>query len=518
MAEPPAARPSRPGGIWPIHQQLLAMAGLLSAVTLLVVAIPGARVELESLTGRVALEMAVVAAMGTAALLLAVLRRTGGHTVRGRDAFVAALIVQAVVNVVFGILPALAGATPTLERTFYPWLAGRYAAGALFLAAALRVRRTRTLRTVVASLAVVAAVEVAIGVFGPRLPIPPEIPPGELAAPGVHTLLEVGSMMLFGVGAVIAGRNAARSGEPLERWLALSLVAGVFTQLHEALQPAALGAVITSADLIRALSALLLTIGAAQQVVRLQRQRDRAVMLLQGDLERNRRVLEEVRAAREREAAFVSVVTHELSTPLATINAQVHILQMLGTDDRSREHLDAVGVEAERLSGLVKRMEELKAIDDPGFTVEPRPVAIAPLLEEVGMFARGLPGDHEVIVSAEGARVRADPVRFGQVLRNVVANATRYAPPGTLITISGSQADEATYQVTVADEGPGVRDDRVQVLFDAYARGRAAGGTEGAGLGLHVARRIMQAHHGGIEFVDPATPGARVRMTLPIAA
>lgn len=518
MAEPAAVRPGRHGrNAPPIRRQLLALAGVLSAATLLVIAVPGARIELNSLTGRVALEVAVVAAMGTAALLLAVLRRTGGHAIRGRDAFVAALVVQALVNVVFGILPALAGTTPTLEQTFYPWLAGRYAAGALFLAAALRVRSTRTLRTVMGAVALVVVVELAIGLFGRQLPVPPETPPGELAAPGVHTVLEVGSMVLFGVGAVIAGRNAARSGEPLERWLALSLVAGVFTQLHEALLPAALGAVITSADLIRALSALLLTIGAAQQVLRLQRQRDRAVMLLQGDLDSNRRILEEVRAAREREAAFASVVTHELSTPLATINAQLHVLQMLGSDGRAGEHLDAVRVEAKRLSGLVTRMEELKAIDDPGFTVEPRPVAIGPLLEEVGMFTRGLPGGHEVVVTAEGARVQADPVRFGQVLRNVAANATRYAPAGTLITISGSRTDAGAYQVTITDEGPGVREDRVEGLFDAYARGRAAGGTEGAGLGLHVAQRIMQAHHGEIEFVDPTASGARVRMTLPLA-
>lgn len=499
----------------PARLAVLLVVGL-TAYTALVIATDVGRLAHRSLTARVALEVAIVAGMLAAAWLLSVLRARPVPEAVGREAFVAALLVQVVANLAFGVLPAVRGQVPTTGQTFYPWLAGRYVAGVLLLAAAIRLRPRHPRAVVVGGIVAVVVVEVIIRVVQPALPMPPIPLPGEIAEADLHTLLEAGPLLLFAVGAAVAGRNAGRTHEPLERWLALALLVGVFTQVHEALFPAALGQVITSADVLRALSAALLLVGAAEQVTRMQRQRTRALELLQTDLEANQRLLADVRAAKEREEAFSSVVTHELSSPLAAINAQVHVLAALA-DDRTRPHVTAVQGEAERLAALVRRMDELRSLDGEEFSVLLRPVAIVALLEEIATFTRGLPGGHVVSVDAEDARVLADPVRLGQVLRNLTANATRYAPEGSAIHLRGRRLDEGGYEVLVADEGPGVVLDEPDALFAPYVRGAVGDRQQGLGLGLHVAQRIVTAHGGSIGFVDAAEPGARVAVVLEVA-
>ncbi len=479
-----------------------------SAYTLLALTVPWARTALVNPAARVAIETGVVAAMCGAALLMTLLERQRRPS--GRDAFIAALVVQAGVNVAFGIIPALLGDQPGLDRTFYPWLAGRYVAGFLLLAAALRTRPAPAGVTVVASLLAVVAVEVAISVVDPSVPVS-GVDPRAVTPLGLAWLLEAGPLVMFAAGAVAAGRYAEQSGEPLEFWLSLALAVGAFTQVHQAAFPAALGATITSSDLLRAASAVLLLGGVVRQVVQLKVQRDQAVRLLQRDLESSRRALQEAREAREREAAFMSVVGHELASPIAVINAQTHLLQVTGPEE-VRPHVEAIGVEADRLGGLVRRMDELRSIDDAAFEVHLRPVAIAPLLAEVAQFGQGLPGTHTWHVDADPERVRADPVRLGQVLRNLVANANRYSPPDSTVAITGRmQADG--YHVLITDEGPGVGAEDVDALFQPFVRGTTTTAS-GTGLGLHVVRRIVEAHHGRVEFVDPAEPGTRVRVVL----
>lgn len=480
-----------------------------SAYTLLVLTVPASRTALENPRARVAIETGVVAAMSGAALLMTLLERQRRPS--GRDAFIAALVVQAAVNTAFGILPALLGDPPGLDRTFYPWLAGRYVAGLLLLAAALRTRPAPAGVTVVAGLMAVVAIEAVITVVAPTAPLS-AVDPTAVAPFGVAWLLEAGPLVMFAAGGFAAGRYAQQSGEPLEFWLSLALLVGAFTQVHQAAFPAALGATVTSTDLLRAASAVLLLGGVVRQVVQLKTQRDQAVRLLQRDLESSRHALEELRAAREREAAFMSVVGHELASPIAVINAQTHVMRQVGPPELA-DGIEAIAVEADRLGGLVHRMDELRSMDDVTFEVVLRPVAIVPLLEEVATFGRGLPGTHTWTVDADPHRVHADPVRLGQVLRNLVSNASRYAPADTTITLTGRLRDDG-YHVLVTDEGPGLGTEEPEALFAPFVRGAVTDGSPGTGLGLHVVRRIVDAHHGRVEFIDPAEPGTRVLVVL----
>ena len=484
---------------------------VLGAYTLLVVGVESTRLALDDLQTRLVLETVIVGVMGGAAVLLALLDR--GATPVGRDAFVAALVVQVVVNTVFAVVPALAGEPLTLQRSFYPWLAGRWVAGVLLLLAAVRLRGASVRLAVGAGVVAVVATELAIVALDPEVPVA-DVAPTQLSGEPASWLLEAGPMAMFAVGAVAAHRAAARSGQPLERWLSVALLVGAFTQVHEALFPAALGSVITSADVLRLLATIALLVGVVAQVLRLQQQRDRAVGLLTEDLARNEASLRTVRDAREREAAFMSVVTHELTSPLAAVNAHAHVLAHL-VGEGARGHVDAIRAEAARLGALVERIDELRDLEDPAFAVERRPVAVMPLLHEVAAFGEGLGGHHEVVVVGEPARVDADPVRLGQVLRNLVANAVRYAPEGTPIELRGEVRDRA-YRVQVADRGPGLAGEDTDALLRPYTKGRGAVDT-GTGLGLHLARRIVEAHGGRIGFVRPEDPGTRVWVEVGLA-
>ena len=84
------------------------------------------------------------------------------------------------------------------------------------------------------------------------------------------------------------------------------------------------------------------------------------------------------------------------------------------------------------------------------------------------------------------------------------------------ITITG-RVEDARYVMTVIDQGPGLGTDDVEGLFEAWTRGESAADAEGTGLGLHVAQRIVAAHGGSLEFVDPSLPGARARVEVELA-
>lgn len=503
-----------------LARQAAWLSAVLAALTVAVIVVPGLRLAVDAPGLRIALETAGVAALASAALLLALLARDGNAP--RRQAFVAALIVQAGVNTAFGVVPNLLGVPDTtLASTFYPWLAARYVAGLLFVLAAVPRSRSRASAgtVVLAALAVIAVIELAVAAAGDSLPVPPPLSrPPVIDLDAGHVLVELVPLVLFGLGALLAGRSYGRSGAPLERWLALALLTGVFTQVHEALFPAALGRVVTSADVLRAGSTTLLAAGAVGQVRRLVADRGRALSLLQADLGRSQDLVAALHAAADREEAFRSIVAHELASPVAAIGAYAHLLESTdGPRGPEIRAVQAVRGEAERLGALVRRLDELRQLDDPGFVVELRPVAVRPLLDEAAGFARGLPGGHPVVVDADEARVLADPIRLGQVLRNLLSNAVRYAPDGSPVSVLGRRCERDAYSVTVVDRGPGIGNDDPELLFAAYERGAAVAGAPGTGLGLHVARRIVDAHGGEIGFVDPALPGARVRVTLGLA-
>jgi signal transduction histidine kinase len=266
-------------------------------------------------------------------------------------------------------------------------------------------------------------------------------------------------------------------------------------------------------------------------------------------------VLRDVTAARALEQAkddFTSMVAHELRSPLGVVKGFVStLLRPGGADDPvlREELLGYVDEASDRLLNLMDQNLDLSRIDAGVFTVDPLAVRLEPLLTAVvqraaGQVRREKDSPNHVHLKPVPAlpAVMADPPRFEQVMQNLIENARRYSPPGTVVTVSARLNSSAVtvtapgavaggkggmVEVAVADEGDGMSPEELDVLFDRYRRGKSARrrGVSGSGLGLAIVRSLVESHGGRVWAESPApgregreTPGTIVRFTLPVAS
>ena len=228
-------------------------------------------------------------------------------------------------------------------------------------------------------------------------------------------------------------------------------------------------------------------------------------------------MVDEVSARSEADRRFAADVSHELRSPLQTLSAATSVL------DRRREQLDdrsaaAVALltdEVARFESLVTDLLELARSDR---AAERRPtdvVALTRAVLESRRLASTVLSVSEPAVGEPAVMLDIDPRRYEQLLVNLIDNAAKHG--GGVVRIGLSVGDEAL-TLEVDDEGPGVPVEERELVFDRFARGRAAsarGGSEGTGLGLALVLQHVQAHRGTVLVTDRPGGGARFRVTLP---
>ena len=216
---------------------------------------------------------------------------------------------------------------------------------------------------------------------------------------------------------------------------------------------------------------------------------------------------------------LVAWASHDLRTPLASLKAMIEALE----DDLAEpgEYLEAIRTQTEILSGLVEDLFELARIDAGALTLELRD---APLGELVSRCVSSLDAEARAREVGLEARVEADqivriaPDKVERVLLNLLANAVRHSPPNGAVAVV-VEPDTDHVIVSVEDTGNGLGPDAPQRMFDRFwradeSRTRSSGG---AGLGLAIARGLVQAHGGTIWAENRTGGGARVAFTLPLA-
>lgn len=217
---------------------------------------------------------------------------------------------------------------------------------------------------------------------------------------------------------------------------------------------------------------------------------------------------------------FVSDASHELRTPLVTVRGYAELYRMGAIKKPSdvKEAMERIESEAIRMSGLVESLLTLTRMDELGqLNLEKHD--LAELAEEVAKDARVANSkvEFEVIAPKDLASLEIDANRIKQVLTNLVANASRFAPDGSKVeielTISGDKV-----QVAVVDHGEGIPELLREKVFDRFYRADNSRNREtgGSGLGLAIARSIITAHRGHI-WVD-GTPGggASFKFEIPL--
>jgi signal transduction histidine kinase len=215
-----------------------------------------------------------------------------------------------------------------------------------------------------------------------------------------------------------------------------------------------------------------------------------------------------------REGEFLSIVTHELKTPVAvitglaaTLSASRHNL----TEEQIDDCLDRIGRQGERLSRLVGDLLDLSQIESGMFRVDLEPVNLARSAERALDGAPSPPDKSVELTIPESLCALADPSRLDQILVNLLTNAYRYG--GSTISLEARTTSDGIV-VTVADDGDGVPDQLVPALFDGFARGPSTDGVQGSGLGLAIAKALLEGFGGRIWYEPGEPAGARFRFRL----
>jgi two-component system OmpR family sensor kinase len=231
---------------------------------------------------------------------------------------------------------------------------------------------------------------------------------------------------------------------------------------------------------------------------------------------------EQVSAAfAEREAAeaqmrqFVADAGHELRTPLTIVLGYIDLLRrrVSASDERSKFIFTSIAAEGRRMRTLVDNLVLLARLEgDEARLIEP--FDVTELIAEIVELRRGLaPGVAFVVDTPVAALAIADRRDVYEAVANIVDNAIKYAP-GSPIAITTSMPNDASVEIAIADEGPGIPPEDRDAIFERFYRGALRGEVEGSGLGLAIAKRAVEKAGGTLRLDTAVERGTRFTIVL----
>jgi signal transduction histidine kinase len=213
---------------------------------------------------------------------------------------------------------------------------------------------------------------------------------------------------------------------------------------------------------------------------------------------------------------FLADVSHELRTPLTSLRGNLDLLRReppIPEADRS-DILDDMAAETQRLIRLVNDLLNV-ARADARREMQPEPVRVRGLMDDLGRQARVLEPERAITWEApEGLLALADPDALRQVLLILLDNALKHSPPTAAVRMSGAP-DDGRVILQVHDTGPGIEPAAMPHLFDRFYRGKRARAAPGAGLGLPIAKMLVEAQRGALTVHSGAGEGTTFTVTLP---
>ncbi|BBF85887.1 copper sensory histidine kinase CpxA [Aquitalea magnusonii] len=210
-------------------------------------------------------------------------------------------------------------------------------------------------------------------------------------------------------------------------------------------------------------------------------------------------------------------VSHELRSPLARLNAAVDLARQ--QPDRLDEWLERIERESGRMDALVGEVLALARLDAESAQHPPERLAIDVLLEELvpdAEFEAQANDCSIVLLQTDMAEVMMQPELLSRALENVVRNAIHHTRKGSAVSLAVVRG-AAEVSIEVCDCGPGVPEHELETIFEPFFRSEQNNQPGGYGLGLAMAHRIVQTHHGRIKAANLPQGGLRVSITLPLA-
>ncbi|MCJ7569464.1 MAG: ATP-binding protein [Anaerolineales bacterium] len=228
------------------------------------------------------------------------------------------------------------------------------------------------------------------------------------------------------------------------------------------------------------------------------------------------------REAEELKSTFISIISHELRTPVALIKGYVGTLRREDARWDSEVVKDSLAVieeEADHLSGMIDDLLDASRLQAGALKLNRSQIALDLLARQIADRFKTQSDRHDIEIDfpSDLPLVFADETRLMQVMGNLLSNAVKYSPDGGKVTISGSTKRNEIV-VCVQDEGPGIAVEDVPRIFNLFYRSNETSRKiKGAGLGLFLAKAVIEAHDGRIWVDDRVKDGACICFSLPIA-
>ena len=235
---------------------------------------------------------------------------------------------------------------------------------------------------------------------------------------------------------------------------------------------------------------------------------------------------QQVRALQEADRLrreLLANVSHELRTPLGTILTESTDTSAPLTVGDAARRLGTVAAEARRLEALVNDMLDMARIEGGALDLDLEPLSLNDAIPAAAERLHHVSPNRVVgwDRTAADVDVLADWARLGQVFDNLLANADRFAPADTPITLEGSKEEPGLVTIRVIDRGPGIATELRERLFERFVRGDSGDDqtqSSGTGLGLAIVKGLVEAHAGSVALeLSPNGVGAVFKFTLPLA-
>ncbi|MEM8964412.1 MAG: ATP-binding protein [Acidobacteriota bacterium] len=251
----------------------------------------------------------------------------------------------------------------------------------------------------------------------------------------------------------------------------------------------------------------------------LNRNLDQKVRERTTEIQRQKEEIESLAAAKDE---LLGIAAHDIRGPMTVIQGTTELLrlQLGGLDESTLERsLDAIHQEARSLTKLLSELLDAKAIETGKIQLDKKPIQVRELLESASPVAR-LAAENKgiavVIEAPSSMLVEADPRRLSEALTNLLLNAVKFSESGSQIALLGRLHPNGEHvEIVVADQGVGIPEDELGRLFDSFEQGQVGKQAGGSGLGLMIAKRLVELHGGTLAVNSEVGVGTRFSLLLP---
>lgn len=253
---------------------------------------------------------------------------------------------------------------------------------------------------------------------------------------------------------------------------------------------------------------------------------DEMIKVIERVMNKSRQEKERARLSQELEigldhmkSGFISMVSHELRSPLSHIIASTELMREANlSSEQQQDLLNIVYAQSNRLNRFVEQILDISQLEADTVKAEQKPVALKPLIEQIIKAFEIKANTHrfELTVPEEPTIVLGDEGKIQTVLDNLLENAVNYSPKGSRISIEVSDRDKEVV-TSVIDEGIGIPANQLERIFERFHRVNASDDQEqyGYGLGLYISKRLIEIQGGSIWAKSEVGRGSRFSFSLP---